>query len=404
MNYEEKYKNALERAREQYNKRTPLYDIESIFPELKENEDEEIRKGLIKAFGSIGRKEWGGINVKAAIAWLEKQGEQKLNGTFVNVDDVREDFIDEVYRVLNADSTNDRANQIVDAFDNLPTITIKQDPCEHCQMTQLNCYSFPCDEKREFEQGKTALEAINEEKVDNANKVESKFKVKYAGSEYNVLEVKDIAGVTYYGIEDKPNHIDYVKAENCEIISDYVIKENVSPYPTKPAVFSEQKPTDKVEPKFHEGEWLCENEPNNYARFIQILEIVDIQGKERYRISRDIHNGEDIVEFDFVEKYYHKFDIEDAKAGDVIYSRHNTESFEWMGIFKSLDKENKGVHFYGFWNNVTKTFKVCGNELFVSYDDFSPATKEQRDKLEKAMADAGYEWLDKDRKLVKIVK
>ena len=50
------------------------------------------------------------------------------------------------------------------------------------------------------------------------DKVEQRFKVKYAGSEYNVLEVKDIAGVTFYGIEDEPNHIDYVKAENCEII------------------------------------------------------------------------------------------------------------------------------------------------------------------------------------------
>jgi len=45
-----------------------------------------------------------------------------------------------------------------------------------------------------------------------------KKKVKYASCTYNVLEVKDIAGVTFYGIEDEPNHIDYVKAENCEII------------------------------------------------------------------------------------------------------------------------------------------------------------------------------------------
>lgn len=54
-----------------------------------------------------------------------------------------------------------------------------------------------------------------------ADKVKPKFKVKYAGSEYNVLEVKDIAGVIFYGIEDEPNHIDYVNAENCEIISGY---------------------------------------------------------------------------------------------------------------------------------------------------------------------------------------
>lgn len=74
------------------------------------------------------------------LTWLEKKGEQKpADGTFVNVDDVREDFVQEVYRVLDADSTNDRANQIIDAFDNLPTVTI---------------------------------EVLNGEKVDNANKVE----------------------------------------------------------------------------------------------------------------------------------------------------------------------------------------------------------------------------------------
>ena len=47
-----------------------------------------------------------------------------------------------------------------------------------------------------------------------------KFKIKYAGGEYNVLEVKDIAGVTYYGIEDELNHIDYVLPDNCEIVSE----------------------------------------------------------------------------------------------------------------------------------------------------------------------------------------
>ena len=94
--------------------------------------------------------------------------------------------------------------------------------------------------KDALEYDKTWLEKQGEQKP--TDKIEPKFKVKYAGSEYNVLEVKDSAGITFYGIEDEPNHIDYVKAENCEIISGYAIKENGSPYPTKTAVFSEQKP------------------------------------------------------------------------------------------------------------------------------------------------------------------
>jgi hypothetical protein len=145
-----------------------------IFPELKESEDEKIKKRIIALVNAYGQ----GMYKDEMLAWLEKKGEtSEVDGTFVNIDDVREYFMQEIYRILDADPTNDRANQIIDAFDNLPTITIKQDPCKHCKMTYSTCYSFPCDEKKAFEQGKTALEAINEEKVDNANKVELKFKV-----------------------------------------------------------------------------------------------------------------------------------------------------------------------------------------------------------------------------------
>jgi len=114
----------------------------------------------------------------------------------------------------------------------------------------------------------------------SANKIEPKFKVKYAGSEYNVFETKDIAGVTFYGIEDEPNHIDYVKADNCEIISGgYGIKENGSPYPTKPAVFSEQNPTwsEEDENRFNNLIFLVECSEENdatkegFIRFINKL-------------------------------------------------------------------------------------------------------------------------------------
>ena len=73
MNYEKKYKEALERAREQYNKRTPLYDIESIFPELKESKDERIKKAIIRILKGEMRyvsKE----DTDRYITWLEKQG------------------------------------------------------------------------------------------------------------------------------------------------------------------------------------------------------------------------------------------------------------------------------------------------------------------------------------------
>jgi hypothetical protein len=164
MTQEEKakaYDKAIERAksliRDTIIEESGQHIAEVIFPELKESEDERIRKAIhIYLDWLDGHKDYqpkGNYTIKDMIAWLEKQDDQKP-----------------------------------------------------------------------------------------ADKVEPKFKVKYAGSEYNVFETKDIAGATYYGIEDEPNHIDYVQAENCEIIDGYGIKKNGCSFPTKPIMFSEQSP------------------------------------------------------------------------------------------------------------------------------------------------------------------
>lgn len=125
MDYKKEYKKRLDDAK--YWHDVSEGDIpavlEEIFPELCESDGYNwIPKEIIKYLKEKGdfRSCW--------IAWLEKQGEQKpvIEGTFVNVDEVRDDFMQEVYRALYSDSTNDRANQIIDAFDHLPTITIQK--------------------------------------------------------------------------------------------------------------------------------------------------------------------------------------------------------------------------------------------------------------------------------------
>lgn len=82
MNYRQKYKNALERARDlMTNQNPPAFDkhlIEIVFPELKD-EDERIRKAIKKAL----QVRCGGsriisdepVTLEEALAWLEKQGE-----------------------------------------------------------------------------------------------------------------------------------------------------------------------------------------------------------------------------------------------------------------------------------------------------------------------------------------
>lgn len=55
--------------------------------------------------------------------WKPSEEQPETSNNLVDIDTVREDFIAEVYRVLDADSTNDRANAIIDAFDSLPTVS-----------------------------------------------------------------------------------------------------------------------------------------------------------------------------------------------------------------------------------------------------------------------------------------
>lgn len=82
MNYEKKYKEALERVKkllsrciDNRNRKSKVYraeDIESIFPELKESEDERIRKNIIATI-HLYYGEPLDDEAKEMIAWLEKQ-------------------------------------------------------------------------------------------------------------------------------------------------------------------------------------------------------------------------------------------------------------------------------------------------------------------------------------------
>lgn len=78
MNYEKKYKEKLDAAK--YWHDASEGDIpavlEEIFPELKESEDEKIRKALIDIVNARCEL-YKGITKEMFLAWLEKQSEQK---------------------------------------------------------------------------------------------------------------------------------------------------------------------------------------------------------------------------------------------------------------------------------------------------------------------------------------
>ena len=81
MDYEKKYKKALERAKKLHKDAITLQleqdikDYEYIFSELKESEDERIRKAISQCIEDMrGQFEkLYSVHHKDAIAWLEKQ-------------------------------------------------------------------------------------------------------------------------------------------------------------------------------------------------------------------------------------------------------------------------------------------------------------------------------------------
>lgn len=86
-NYEKLYKEAIERCKSWIRGEHPECFTEAqkagefIFPELKESEDERIRKDIVEYLKSQGAsKRW---DFNTWIAWLEKQGEQKTEIKYV---------------------------------------------------------------------------------------------------------------------------------------------------------------------------------------------------------------------------------------------------------------------------------------------------------------------------------
>ena len=92
MDYEEKYKEALERAK-QFSEKPYLEDskgiVEYIFPELKESEDERIRIWIRKELESkyVVDNIVNNVMADKALAWLEKQGEHNKFRDSIQVGD-----------------------------------------------------------------------------------------------------------------------------------------------------------------------------------------------------------------------------------------------------------------------------------------------------------------------------
>jgi hypothetical protein len=155
----------------------------------------------------------------------------------------------------------------------------------------------------------------------------------------------------------------------------------------------EQKPCDKAEPKFHEGDWIITNKNH-----IWYVDKTPETTSYLYRLI-DQYGNIEVAEFEVVDEKARLWTIQDAKDGDVI-AYVTDEGDLWIMIYQSLYEPYVGhVHYHALL--VNDNFSDKGT-CCICIDDLKPATKEQRDTLERAITNAGYRWDKENLKLEKI--
>lgn len=155
---------------------------------------------------------------------------------------------------------------------------------------------------------------------------------------------------------------------------------------------SEQKSADKVEPKFHEGEWIIHQGTEN---IYQVVAIIDNQYQLKYGDNYTVQKCDD------VDRCARLWDItKDAKDCDVLAcgNKVNDCPFIFHNLTEALNPRSYGgINTLGnFQANDENGGHWCHSNIV------RPATKEQRDFLFKKMKDAVWVFDFGKKKLKKI--
>jgi len=472
------YDEAKERAKRMFSEK----ELNYLFPELKESDDERIRKALIRFHNST--IDIDGIKGEDIIAWLEKQGKKMSDPRYSIFDKLIE--ADNIYQMsMNAAMTEEAKNKAIEALSNLEVSKVigfeKQgerksdanvEPKFTVGDTIINIY-YRLDGSsriREIKDGKyifddgsyiTIKEQDSWELVD---KNRPKFKVgDWVVSDYNsVAYIESISGTKYNlqckdGYHDKMSieYVDgcwhlwtiadakdgdilatdkgvfiyakvlynkpyaYCGVDKFGVFKDNCLEnnwansvDNIHPATKerRDLLFAkirdagyewdadkkelktiEQKPTDKVEPKFHEGDWivweLCE-----LSNTLLITKIDKSKNRYLFNDNTDVSFSD--------ERYLHLWTLEDAKDGDVL-----TVDDERPFIFKGCLDPNHPDSPVAYCGIGTGGYFCVGGSKFNHWwtnEKVHPATKEQRDALMKVMVDAGYTFDFEKKELKKI--
>ena len=148
----------------------------------------------------------------------------------------------------------------------------------------------------------------------------------------------------------------------------------------------EQKPADKVEPKFKVGDWVIDKQGIMH----QIANVIENVTNHTY--AYDIVGG---GYFNDNTECVRLWTIEDAKDGDVLSYRNG----QWIFILKRrIDKDS--FEYYTLWSTIHNDLTINDSAFSLLINSIYPTTKEQRDLLFQKIHEAGYEW-DSEKKELK---
>ena len=351
MDYEKAYKEALKRAKAILkvadNRQESLDYVSTIFPELRESEDEKVRKVLIDYFNrykeqeECGVKTFYGIPTDNILAWLEKQKD-----TNVLIQEASEKAYTEGMRV-------ERKHWLE-----------KQDKR---------------DARYKYLEELLEADTIYQMAMNDAMVEEAKMKATEAISNMDISEL--------LGLEKQCEQKSIKEHNACEFCEDRY--GCVSPCSMK--LIEEEKPTDQVEPKFHEGDFIV----GTYCRG-KIIALTD----DAYLL--DTGQG---IPFSCKDNV-HLWTLQDAKDGDVLINKN------YMGESPFIFKETKPSNIKTDVPNPLTVLGYCGigGAGFTKSSGWGdtanciyyPATKEQCDLLFAKMEEARWKFDFEKKELKKV--
>jgi len=390
MDYEKKYKKALDRARIWKYKSGMPKDrqgiLDDIFPDLKDSEGESIKADLIQWINEFPDTIWRGHYKKDVIAWLEKQGEQK------SVD----------YENINL-QPNEFASKVEPKFKVGDWIVDKESKeVFHIEKKLVNTTEIVDVEGDDYHVPNYILEedydvwTIQDAKDGDILAVENRPFI-YNG-EGNPLSVGGYCGITNNGIlkihEESPGYgpqgwtmfdgdIYPATKEQRDTLKKAMAGAGWEfDFEKKVLNRIEKMSADNIKPKFKVGDWVVQGR--------NILKIRCV-GAEYYCFET-VGGYIDNMLVSEIDSLYHLWTNKDAKDGDVLASKSS------VFIFQEEYIAEKPIAYCGIMNGRF----IKGEDVCWTNERYYPATNEQRGTLMKAMADAGWEFDFRKKELKKI--